>query len=356
MAAMPEPQHSTVQAIYRAYEAASADEHRPHLGASQVGHPCERRLWLTFRWAKLERFDGRMLRLFETGNLAEQRFVANLRAIGAQVHDLSPSGDQWRVVAVGGHFGGSLDAAILGLPEAPKAWHVSEFKTHSAKSFAALCVDGLRKSKPQHYAQMQIYMGLTGMERGLYLAVNKNTDELYAERVEFDPAEFARLQARATRVITAAEPPLRISNDPAWYVCRQCNFHGLCHGDNEVPEVNCRTCAHSTPELDGDARWSCPKVSNDPNISSIPLATQRTGCISHRYIPILLERIAREVDCVNGDVVYESPSGNRWANGNGADALTSAEVYALEDKRSAAVAAGVKRALAEQGIDGKVIA
>ena len=345
MAAMPEPQHSTVQAIYRAYEAASADEHRPHLGASQVGHPCERRLWLTFRWAKLERFDGRMLRLFETGNLAEQRFVANLRAIGAQVHDLSPSGDQWRVVAVGGHFGGSLDAAILGLPEAPKAWHVSEFKTHSSKSFAALCVDGLRKSKPQHYAQMQIYMGLTGMERGLYLAVNKNTDELYAERVEFDPAEFARLQARATRVITAAEPPLRISNDPAWYVCRQCNFHGLCHGDNEVPEVNCRTCAHSTPELDGDARWSCQNFDHD-----IGLIAQRMGCPSHRYIPILLERIARKVDYVNGDVVYESPSGNRWANGNGQAALTSVELHRLEHKSMAAEACRIKGALHQQGI------
>jgi hypothetical protein len=37
-----------------------------------------------------------------------------------------------------GHFGGSMDAVALGIPEAPKTWHLCEFKTHNAKSFADL--------------------------------------------------------------------------------------------------------------------------------------------------------------------------------------------------------------------------
>jgi len=351
MAAIPEPNHATVAAIYRAYEAARDEEHRPHLGASLIGGPCERALWLTFRWAGRPQFDGRMLRLFETGNLAEARFVANLRAIGAQVHDQAPDGEQWRVTAVGGHFGGHLDAAIVGLPEAPKAWHVGEFKTHSSKSFKGLLQHGVQKSKPQHYAQMTVYMGLTGIERALYLAVNKDTDELYSERLEFDAAEYARLLARATRVITAAEPPLRVSNDPAWHVCKRCTFHAQCHG-SEVAEVNCRTCAHSTPRVDEEGgKWVCEKQGG----SAIPLGAQREvhGC--HRYIPILLECSGRQVKYVNDDVVYESKAG-QWANGTGPGALTSPDIYALADKGMAPIAAALKRGLAMQDIDSRVVA
>ena len=354
MAQVPEPVHTTVAKIYQAYESDAEDGNRPHLGASLIGHACERFLWMTFRWVDAKKFPGRMLRLFETGQLEEARFVKNLRRIGVEVHDVTPDGKQWRVSDLGGHFGGSMDGACVGLPEAPKTWHVLEFKTHNDKSFNDLTKNGVAKAKPQHYAQMQVYMGLTGMERALYLAVNKNTDELYSERVDFDPVEFAKLKARAERVINANEPPLRCSNDPSWYVCKMCDFHAHCHGE-EAPAVNCRTCAHSTPEIEGDARWSCPKIHPDINISSIPLNVQRTGCSQHRYIPILLERFAKQSDYVNGDVVYETETGP-FVNGdpnNGA--LASQEIRDCAQKIMLADCYRIKSELLGQGIDAKVV-
>jgi hypothetical protein len=103
------------------------------------------------------------------------------------VLDLDPeTGRQWQVVAHGGHFGGSLDAVAIGLKEAPKTWHVVEFKTHSAKSFRELVAKGVALAKPQHWAQMQIYMHLTGITRALYVAVCKDTDDLHIERVRAD--------------------------------------------------------------------------------------------------------------------------------------------------------------------------
>ena len=51
----------------------------------------------------------------------------------------------------------------LGLLEAPKTWHVAEFKTHSAKSFAELVAKGVVLAKPQHAAQMQVYMQLLSL-------------------------------------------------------------------------------------------------------------------------------------------------------------------------------------------------
>ena len=349
MATVPEPLHSTVHRIYQAYESDADDGNRPHLGASLIGHACERYLWMTFRWVDAKKFPGRMLRLFETGQLEEARFVRNLRRIGIEVHDVTPDGKQWRVSDLGGHFGGSMDGAGVGFAEAPKAWHVLEFKTHNDKSFADLQKNGVQKAKPMHYAQMQVYMGLTGMERAFYLAVNKNTDELYSERVDYDPVEFAKLKARAERVINANEPPLRCSNDPSWYQCKMCDFHDHCHGE-AAPAVNCRTCAHATAEMDGDAAWSCQMDGGRPD-----LVFQRHGCEHHRYIPILLERFATQKDYVNGDVVYTDGTGATFANGDGPGALTSQEIRDLEQKTMLGDVAAMKQQLAGQGIDSKVV-
>jgi hypothetical protein len=349
MAQLPEPNHTTVAKIYQAYENDAEDGNRPHLGASLIGHPCERYLWLTFRWVDAKKFSGRMLRLFETGQLAEARFTANLRRIGVEVHDVTPDGKQWRVSDLGGHFGGSMDGACVGLPEAPKTWHVLEFKTHGDKSFNELVKNKVTKAKPQHYAQTQVYMGYTGMDRAFYMAVNKNTDELYSERIEFDPVEFSKLKARAERVITANEPPLRVSNDPSWFVCKMCDFAEHCHGE-KAPAVNCRTCAHSTPEMDGDARWSCAQH-GDEVWQHVKMSE---GCKSHRYIPILLERFATMKDVVDGEVVYTTEHGG-FANGEHPASFTSQEIRDMDQKVMLADAAKLKAELVEQGFFSKVV-
>ena len=216
MTALPETPSPTRDAIFASYEADADTGFRPHLGASQIGKSCERALWYDFRWTTPARFPGRILRLFETGQLEEARIVRNLRRVGATVLEVDPeTGRQWRVEAHGGHFGGSLDAVALGLLEAPKTWHVVEFKTHSAKSFRELVAKGVAEAKPQHWAQMQIYMHLTGLTRAMYVAVCKDTDDLHVERVRADGDAAERLLAKAGRVIHAPRPPARISEDPS---------------------------------------------------------------------------------------------------------------------------------------------
>ena len=148
MAALPETPAPTRDAIFAAYEADADTGFRPHLGASQIGKSCERALWYDFRWTTPARFPGRILRLFETGQLEEARLVRNLRRTGATVLEVDPeTGRQWRVEAHGGHFGGSLDAVALGLLEAPKTWHVVEFKTHSAEELPRAGRQGRRRGQ-----------------------------------------------------------------------------------------------------------------------------------------------------------------------------------------------------------------
>lgn len=301
---------STVQAIYRLHELReAATPLRGHLGASVIGRPCERALWYSFRWATPASFSGRLLRLFERGQLEEARFVAELRGIGAEVLEVDPeTGAQFRYVDVDGHFGGSMDGAACGLPEAPKTWHVLEFKTHNARSFGELKNKGVRESKPVHWAQLQCYLGWSGLERALYLAVCKDTDELYAERIEADPLAFIELIEKAKRIIHATEPPQRINNDPAWWVCKMCDYRAACHGEC-APAAGCRTCAHSTPIPGGE--WHCAHWQD-----AIPLETQREGCDAHRFIPSVLA-FAEPIDATpEGAVIYACKiDGQKFVNG-----------------------------------------
>lgn len=326
MAAVSPPMHETVAAIYRWHEQRASEPPRPYLGCSEAGHKCARYLWLRFRWAGAESFDGRMYRLFQTGHLMEPRFIEELRGIGVAVESHTPDGQQFAVEACGGHMRGHLDGALLGLMEAPKTWHVGEYKTHNDKSFKELVAKGVKESKPMHWAQMQLYMALTGMERAAYFAANKNTDDVYMERVHYDAAEAKRLLERAASIIFAAEPPPRISERADWYECKMCSFHGLCHG-TQAPDVNCRTCAHSTPTQGGT--WTCEKYGEQ-----IPDEPQRAGCPQHRYIPILLDRFAEQTggsDELNSVTYRNKETGRPFVNGE--PGYSSREIQAAADKR-----------------------
>lgn len=313
MATLPAMRLKVLDAI-DAWRAGTADTApREHLGASSIGHACERRLWYGFRWCFAEQHPPRLLRLFDRGQREEAVFIEELRGAGVQVLDVDPStGQQFRFTAAGGHFGGSLDGVALGVHDAPQTWHVLEFKTHSSKSFADLIKRGVKASKPLHYAQMQAYMHMASLTRALYLAVNKDDDTLYGERVRYDEAFASGLIDKAERVVTAKEPLPGISADPAWHECKLCPAAGVCHGQ-DVPPVNCRTCLHATPEMDGAGRWSCARWGAD-----IPVEAQRTGCDQHRYIPALLARLGEAVDAdeAEGWVEYRRPDGSTFRNGD----------------------------------------
>lgn len=296
-----------VNAIYEAYEKRRASEKpRRYLGASIIGKECKRAVWYDFRWTTPVAFSGRMLRLFDTGNHEEARFVKDLRDIGCTVYAFDPTtGKQFEFDDHHGHMAGHMDACGEKIPEGGKAWHVLEFKTHSSKSFAELRKKGVKESKPEHYAQMMMYMGWSGMERALYLAKDKDTDELYAERVRFDQGEFDRLRARAASIIFDAGMPLRISDDPAHWQCKMCNHYELCHGQRGA-QKNCRTCIYATPTKDGNATWVCERSEYAP----IAFERQLTGCGDHLHMPPLLA-YAEPLEAGDSWIVYRHKTTGR---------------------------------------------
>lgn len=286
------------------------DWRRDHLGASQLGHDCDRFLWLSFRWAVAEQKDGRMLRLLERGKREESWLLDDLRSLGVQI-------ESTQVPVKWGHVGGSADAVLWHVPGAKEEEaHLGEFKTSNAKQFAKLVEQGVKRAKPEHYVQMQVYMHGLGLKWALYIAVCKDSDEIHTERVAYDQKEAEAAVARGLVITLLGEPPARkadsmyapcllTSKDGKQWPCRfwnQCWKGGL-------PEKNCRTCVHVTPKQGGT--WRCEKHGAD----LLPDA-QRAGCVHHLSIPAIVGHKVVAVE--ENQITYQAADGTVVEDGGAA--------------------------------------
>ena len=229
------------------------EKEREHLGASEIGDGCLLKCWFSFRKVLTPDFSARLLRIFSRGHEEEKRFVKYLKQIG--IHCINTENDQMRFSRFGGHFAGSPDGFALHVPEVPQGkWCLLEFKTSNDANFNNLKKNGVEDAKPQHFAQMQVYMGEFGVEHALYLVVNKDNDELYGEIVTFDHGEYEKHLKNAEDVIFSTEPPKPISKKKAFWRCQMCDFYKVCKFGEEI-EKKCRSCKHAQPTVLGE--WTC---------------------------------------------------------------------------------------------------
>jgi hypothetical protein len=306
----------TADAIYQIYES-HQDPERAYLGASTVGTECDRALWYQFRLAAPpEQLEGRKLRLFQTGHREEERVIAELNEAGITVN-----GRQCKFSAFGGHMQGHLDGILTDVPEAPDEAHVLEVKTHNDKSFKALVKGGVAKHKPAHVVQMQLYMHHAKIEWALYVAVNKNDDTLYVERVPYDMAQADAIMRRAERTIAAHTAPAKLHDDPkakAAFACGWCPAKAVCH-EGQFARRNCRTCISATPVLAGtNGTWRCEL--KDINLT---LAEQHAGCAQHVYLPSLVPGKQVDADVDRRSITYTMADGSEWVDGCSTSEATS---------------------------------
>jgi hypothetical protein len=231
------------------------EEPRNHLGASIVGRKCAREIVMAYRWMAREEHNGRKLRLFNRGHKEEARFVEWLRGIGADVREFADDGKQFRMSGAEGHYGGSLD----GMMRLPTRYGLAmpfllEMKTHNDKSFQKLLKDKMIASKPEHYAQMCAYGDAYELDYGVYIATNKNDDELYVEVIEIN-GEFGKaLALKARTAIYATQLPPKIAASAAYFDCKWCAQVDVCQNGIRA-DINCRSCRHSVSIE--NAQWAC---------------------------------------------------------------------------------------------------
>ena len=243
-----------------AWRADKKGELRDHLGASQIGEECERKAWLKFRTAETE-CDPRLVRLWNRGHLEEMRFMALLQQAGIKVWNYDTNrGRQFGYSQ--GIFAGSIDGLAYGVPEYPEELVMLEFKTMSDKNYNMFLTKGI-SSFPHYEKQCQVNMlcmnryadiekicdrlnidagsGEKCIKRTLFMAVNKNTDELHAVFVELDQAVAETVLGRIETICRGDVLPEKLSENRSFWLCRMCEFNNFCFGDAEL-QHNCRTC------------------------------------------------------------------------------------------------------------------
>jgi hypothetical protein len=314
MTALPPPPQPIVDAIWRAREAEAAARPRYEgygVSAGVLGTECDRAVWYGLRWVSLpEAFTGRALRIFERGNIEEARVLADLRRAGLDVLDTDPAtGKQWRFALANGWLRGKADGICERVPEAPKARHALEIKSLNAADFRAIQKHGLAKARADHWHQLHAGMIGLGLARGLYVGVNKDTDDILTERVRIDHEEGARQEARVLRLVDAHEPPHRISDKPDSFACRFCDHRATCHG-GAFARRHCRTCVHFTLTTDGNGhceRFDEPRKPDRQHLGA--------DCPAHLFLPGLVPGEQVDADPDAETITYRLPDGSTFTDG-----------------------------------------
>ena len=296
--------------LHALYRARGEDWRRGHLGASIVGHECDRFLWLTFRWASDPKHSGQLLRLFERGNREESWLISDLRAAGMVVRDRDEAGQQFGASV--GSFGCHVDGIVTRVPGAPEdREHVLETKSMNKKQFAKLVADGVRRSKPVHFAQMQTGMHLLGKDFALYVVACKDDDAIYVEVVAFDEKFAKKIVDRGVALTVEAIAPKKLDRDypPCILTSKDgeqwpCQFHSLCHGE-EIPERNCRTCESFLVATRTCSLHGRPRSSDE----------QRAGCGDYMLSPQIVNAVPMSVTMATRSVIYSFASGKTFAGG-----------------------------------------
>jgi hypothetical protein len=216
---------------------------RDYLGASRLGHPCERALQFEFAGAPKDDgadHDGRVLRIFAIGHALEDLAVRWLRGAGFDLYTRRQHGGQFGFSVAGGRIQGHVDGIIAAGPATlelgvPALW---ECKTMNAKAWRETVAKGVSVARPVYAAQIAVYQAyleatVPGISANpaLFTAINKDTAELHHALVPFDGALAQRMSDRAVRILQATDAGdllPRIARERDFHECRACPWAERC--------------------------------------------------------------------------------------------------------------------------------
>jgi len=190
---------------------------RQYLGLSEIGHKCPRWLWYAHHNTQSKPVEGRIIRLFRTGNIIEDAIISDLESIGIEVTDRQReveivNGD----IVLKGHIDGIVSGQLL------------EIKSAGEKYFKQLLKVGYEKWNPKYKAQAHVYMVLCDLEECMVVVENKNDSNLYIETLKLDRDYVTKLLIDVFAAITLPEPPERICPDVSWYESKCCKYQEVC--------------------------------------------------------------------------------------------------------------------------------
>lgn len=205
-----------------------------NLRASNLGHPCERYLYLLIKhWDEQKPHDVGLQSIFNLGNSIEEYTIENIKRAGFEV--ITPTVRSWKIekplitgredIRIKDENGELIPVEIKGISpfEFDKLNTVDDFK---------------RSKKPyiQGYpAQLQTYMLYFGKEVGFFALTNKLTGETKFIEMPFDYEYAESLLQKAERIYKAleTEQPPEACDDIS--VCESCSLAHVCGECRRIP-------------------------------------------------------------------------------------------------------------------------
>lgn len=195
---------------------------RDYIGASGIGAECLRQIWYEYKGTKAEAVPTKIRRTWAIGRHLEGLILDWLTEAGIEIQrtwaDLEAEGMPY--------FKGHVDSVWI---KKGKVFAIIEIKTAKDASFNIFVKKGLKAWNPQYYAQIQSYMGMSGIHTAYILVLNKDNSEISDELVTLDEEFYQKLRDKAAMVANAHVAPPKINGSPLWYQCKMCKFNKICH-------------------------------------------------------------------------------------------------------------------------------
>jgi hypothetical protein len=203
---------------------------REHVGASVIGHECERAIQYA-RYLTVET-PARVRLIFQRGHAFEALVLDRLKFCGFRF----AAPDLTRFQMFDGAFGGTADGVIVAAPAALELATpcVIEIKALNNKNFHDLSRNGLARAFPRYWVQVAVYQrGLGFTNPALFIAVNADTCETLYLLAHFNADLAEAALKRAERIIAANRDgrllPRAFASRDDWR-CQCCQFTSRCWG------------------------------------------------------------------------------------------------------------------------------
>lgn len=207
-----------------------------HLRASNLGHPCERYLFLLIKhWQEQKPHDVGLQNIFDLGNTLEEHTIKNIKEAGYEV--FTPTQRSWQLEVRNGIITGREDIRIKDengelLPVEIKGLSPFEFdKLNSVEDFP-------KSKKPWvrgYPAQLFVYMLHFGKEKGFFALTNKLTGETKFIEVPLDYDLAESYLSKAERIYTAREADVQPEACEDISTCESCPLAHICGECRRVP-------------------------------------------------------------------------------------------------------------------------
>lgn len=207
-----------------------------NIRASNLGHPCERYLYLLIKhWEEQKPHDVGLQNIFDLGNKLEEHTIDNIKEAGYEV--VTPTVRSWKIQVKGGIITGREDIRIKDengelLPVEIKGISPFEFdKLNTVDDF-------LNSKKPYiraYPAQLFAYLYKYAKEHGFFALTNKLTGQTKFIDVPLDYEYGESLLQKAERIYAAlaSNTPPEACEDISF--CEGCALQHICGECRRVP-------------------------------------------------------------------------------------------------------------------------